>query len=59
MIGSSDNSGGIVVGALVCGIVVGSNLVLCLDFFSLVDIFLSSRRIGRAIPARIQYSTLQ
>ena len=59
MIGSSDNSSGIVVGALACGIVVGSNLVLSLDFFLLVDIFLSSRRIGRAIPARIQYSTLQ
>ena len=34
MIGSSDNSGGIVVGALACGIVVGSNLVLCSDFLS-------------------------
>ena len=61
MIGSSDNSGGVVVGALVCGIVADSNLALCFDFFSLVDtmIFLSSRMISRAIPARIQYSTLQ
>ena len=59
MIGSSDNSGGVVVGALACGIVVGSNLAFCFFFFSLVDIFDSSRRISRAIPARIQYSTLQ
>ena len=41
MIGSSDNSGGVVVGALACGIVAGSNLALCFHFFSLVDIFLS------------------
>ena len=39
MIGSSDNSGGVVVGALVCGLCVeqniaGSNLALCIDFFS-------------------------
>ena len=46
MIGSSDNSSGVVVGALVCGIVAGSNVALCFDFFLLVDIFLSSRRIG-------------
>ena len=48
MIGSSDNSGGVVVGALVCREqnVAGSNLALCFDFFffflSLVEIFLSS-----------------
>ena len=59
MIGSSDNSGGVVVGALACEIVAGSNVALCTHFFSLVDIFLSSRRIGRAIPAWVQYSTLQ
>ena len=33
MIGSSDNSGGVVVGALACGMVAGSNLALCFDFF--------------------------
>ena len=33
MIGSSDNSSGVVVGALVCT-VAGSNLALCFDFFS-------------------------
>ena len=38
MIGSSDNSGGVVVGALACGIVAGSNLALCFDFFSLVEL---------------------
>ena len=38
MIGSSDNSGGVVVGALACGIVACSNLALCFDFFSLVEL---------------------
>ena len=38
MIGSSDNSGGVVVGALACEIVAGSNLALCFDFFSLVEL---------------------
>ena len=34
MIGSSDNSGGVVVGALVCGTECGwLNLALCFDFF--------------------------
>ena len=39
MIGSSDNSGGVVVGALACGIVAGSNLALCFDFFHLSTFF--------------------
>ena len=38
MIGSSDNSGGVVVGALACGIVAGSNLALCFVFFSLIEL---------------------
>ena len=38
MIGSSDNSGGVVVGALVCGTeCTGSNLALC--FFFHLSIF--------------------
>ena len=43
MIGSCDNSGGVVVGALVCGTEC-SGFTLCFDFFffSLVEIFLSS-----------------
>ena len=47
MIGSSGNSGGVVVGALVCGIECSgfkSRFILCFFFsFSLVEIFLSSR----------------
>ena len=45
MIGSSDNSGGVVVGALVCGTECSgfkSRFILSL-FFSFVEIFLSSR----------------
>ena len=34
MIGSSDNSGGVVVGALACGVLADSNLALCLIFFT-------------------------
>ena len=34
MIGSTENSGGVVVGALACGIVADSNLALCFDFFT-------------------------
>ena len=55
MIGSSDNSGGVVVGTLACG-------TECSGFkscFMLVNIFLSSHRIGRAIPTQSQYSMLQ
>ena len=44
MIGSSDNSGGVVVGALVCGTECSgfeSRFMLIVFFFSLVEIFLS------------------
>ena len=45
MIGSSDNSGGVVAGALVCGTKCsGFKSRFMIDFlFSLVEIFLSSR----------------
>ena len=49
MIGSSDNSGGVVVGALVCGTECSgfeSRFMLIVFFFSLFEIFLSSRRIS-------------
>ena len=49
MIGSSDKSGGVVVGALVCGTECSgfqSRFMMLLFFFSLVEIFLSSRRMS-------------
>ena len=50
MIGSSNNSGGVVVGAVVCGTECSgfkSRFMLVFFFsFSLVEIFLSSRRIS-------------
>ena len=59
MIGSSDNSGGVVIGALARGTECSGfkSCFMIMICFSLVDIFLSSPRIGRAIPARIQYSS--
>ena len=46
MIGSSGNSGGVVVGAIVCGTECSgfkSHFILCFFSFSLVESFLSSR----------------
>ena len=54
MIGSSDNSGGVVVGALVCGTEC-SGFESRFMLFSLVEIFLSSRRISvhNGIPSKL------
>ena len=54
MIGSSDNSGAVVVGALMCGTEC-SRFKSRFMLFSLVEIFIFLQ----AIPARSQYSMLQ
>ena len=59
MIGSSSNSGGVVVGALVCGTECSgfkSRFILCFFFFFTCRNF---SKFSRAIPARSQYSMLQ
>ena len=46
MIGNSDNSGGLVVGALVCGTECSGFKSRFMLRFSLVEVYLSSRRIS-------------
>ena len=60
IIGSSDNSGGVVVGALVCREqnVAGSTLALCSDFFFFLFTCRNFFKFLRATPARSQYSML-
>ena len=55
MIGSSGNSGGVVVGALVCGTECSGFKSRSILSFSLVKFF---SKFSRAIPARSQYSML-
>ena len=63
MTGSSNNIGGVVVGALVCGTECSGfeSRFMLIFFFSLVEIFLSSRRMSvhNGIPFLLITSALQ